>query len=983
MSAAGKPKTRAPYVISFTPYTTPTPLPKRPDWKPKDWLEYFKTNHPNFWFQEQMRKKILAKLNGTLPKPQWQKESEFDYENWKSWTPETWIKWANSKEYKDKYLNVLNPYKVQEGIAPDFKVYEDLDGPVLNFKESQSVYIAENEYNRLVEEQKNLDEFKESLEYKDYEDVDESIIEAKKGDTEKDDLLPAETFLPKPTASPTKDPYYYRTKSQYITRKGPIGGISEEYIYKNKASKKSRQDSRIPENYDLRYRQKSPIDIDSARLKDRQIPAGAVEAVNPEDFLLKTSDTDNRQSQQESLDFVSNNSGPNTEFTIPYSNYIKNLIDRSGQPILAPLSNEVGQNPDNRQGSRPQPEIVTIGGVKAYDYLAPNRQSDRQNNRPQQDYGSFNDQSFGNQNPPQAIQQQQQFAPQGSSSSSTSHSPSGFSSSAAAASGAGASTSTSSKSGLPQTIEETPNDNQYYPCLDNNCDPESAFDAFEEDYQNEDETLLEELFGDETNTPQSSPVLIQDEEPSDALIIDVGNRFQQSTPPPVFKECTSIEECLGTSQAQSASSNQEGWLTPLDYDYYDYTDQGEVRPIRPPQEASFGSQQSKNDLSGLRPQDSIVTKPVFSPDGTLLFEAEKSGTEEKLDRLIDSLGSLIHLINATKEQGNSLSSSKPVSIDQSSLVNVPPGFGAGQMGNFALPGNNETEGTYQEESLFENSVSHHLGSAPLQGSAFFNIKRPLGTIDQNDNRPKTTIPPHLIPLGSDGTPLINPDGTLILKEGQPLLNYGDNKKKLTDIFPFLGADQQHLHQLQYIPPSGNGTDVDNRDFLTRALNMARELPMDTRRRMLAGLTMGVPMAALTMATMGVPTLAIAPMALAIPGFLFAAFTETQPNASTRQGDDGHGAHGLHGLLRHGGHGGHGHGDHGAAQRTNEHGHGHGAHTTTGHSRRRGIAGLIDAVRDFRRNHNTQSRNSTQTRTTADTTGETDDHANGVHHHFFG
>ena len=75
---------------------------------------------------------------------------------------------------------------------------------------------------------------------------------------------------------------------------------------------------------------------------------------------------------------------------------------------------------------------------------------------------------------------------------------------------------------------------------------------------------------------------------------------------------------------------------------------------RPPQEASFATDVNKyyeNDEL-LRPQDSIVTRPVFTPDGTLLFEAEKTQSEAKLDRLIDSLGSLISLLNSTKEQGN-------------------------------------------------------------------------------------------------------------------------------------------------------------------------------------------------------------------------------------------------------------------------------------------------------------------------------------------
>ena len=42
--------------VSFTPYTTPTPLPNRPDWKKADWLNYFKTNHPNFWFLNELKK---------------------------------------------------------------------------------------------------------------------------------------------------------------------------------------------------------------------------------------------------------------------------------------------------------------------------------------------------------------------------------------------------------------------------------------------------------------------------------------------------------------------------------------------------------------------------------------------------------------------------------------------------------------------------------------------------------------------------------------------------------------------------------------------------------------------------------------------------------------------------------------------------------------------------------------------------------------
>ncbi len=38
------------------------------------------------------------------------------------------------------------------------------------------------------------------------------------------------------------------------------------------------------------------------------------------------------------------------------------------------------------------------------------------------------------------------------------------------------------------------------------------------------------------------------------------------------------------------------------------------------------------------------------------------------------------------------------------------------MGNIALPGNTDTKAAFQEEALFENTVAHHLGDHPLQGT---------------------------------------------------------------------------------------------------------------------------------------------------------------------------------------------------------------------------------------------------------------------------
>ena len=55
------------------------------------------------------------------------------------------------------------------------------------------------------------------------------------------------------------------------------------------------------------------------------------------------------------------------------------------------------------------------------------------------------------------------------------------------------------------------------------------------------------------------------------------------------------------------------------------------------------------------------------------------------------------------------------------------------------------------------------------------------------------------------------------------------------------------------------------DAMTAAVNMLREAPFETRRRMLAMMMLGVPMTALTMATVGVSAHFIAPLAMVIPG----------------------------------------------------------------------------------------------------------------------
>ena len=105
-------------------------------------------------------------------------------------------------------------------------------------------------------------------------------------------------------------------------------------------------------------------------------------------------------------------------------------------------------------------------------------------------------------------------------------------------------------------------------------------------------------------------------------------------------------------------------------------------------------------------------------------------------------------------------------------------------------------------------------------------------------------------------------------------------------------------------------------MITHMIDMVRELPMETKRHMLANMMFVVPMAAATMAAAGLPSLAIAPLATVIPGFLFMAFMDASPE------------------------GGHGHGHHGA--HTSDGG-------TTVRPPRRGIAGLVSALREFHTN----------------------------------
>jgi hypothetical protein len=105
---------------------------------------------------------------------------------------------------------------------------------------------------------------------------------------------------------------------------------------------------------------------------------------------------------------------------------------------------------------------------------------------------------------------------------------------------------------------------------------------------------------------------------------------------------------------------------------------------------------------------------------------------------------------------------------------------------------------------------------------------------------------------------------------------------------------------------------------------------------------GVPMAAITMAAAGVPHLAIAPLATLIPGFLFAAFTDTNPMPRAEDPHGGHHGH-NHGHGHNNAHGGHGH-DTGLEREGSGHHDGQGESGTQ--FPQRGLAGLIAGLRQL-------------------------------------
>ena len=233
-----------------------------------------------------------------------------------------------------------------------------------------------------------------------------------------------------------------------------------------------------------------------------------------------------------------------------------------------------------------------------------------------------------------------------------------------------------------------------------------------------------------------------------------------------------------------------------------------------------------------------------------------SSTSEDLKNIVEALSGLIQLLNSTGRRKNSAQNLKNVNLTQP--------FGFGHLGGKRYPVKNII---FDDEATFSKIKSQNLPDGDI---IYFNVKKNLPSPQlQSFYSPSvtdtTTIPPHLIPLGPDGSPLVKADGTYI-QHGRS----GQNSH-LSQMFPYLANTESYTttittttastpENITSTPPvpvsATNTSDVDNRDMITRTMDMIHDMPMDTKRHMLANMMVGVPMAAITMAAVGLPPLGI-------------------------------------------------------------------------------------------------------------------------------
>ena len=255
---------------------------------------------------------------------------------------------------------------------------------------------------------------------------------------------------------------------------------------------------------------------------------------------------------------------------------------------------------------------------------------------------------------------------------------------------------------------------------------------------------------------------------------------------------------------------------------------------------------NRNRISATSGFDRVAAIPPVETGG-------RGDTAEDLKSVVKALTGLLQLLNSTGRRKTN---------DQT--VNLTQPFGLGHLGGKRYPVKNII---FDEDATFSKIKSQNVMDGDI---IYYNIKKNLPSPQYQNIQSQsiskidtTTIPPHLIPLGSDGSPLVEPDGTFI-SPGK----YGQ-RNQMSQMFPYLADKNSYttrapaktttvsidLNTTSTSHADGSNNNItDNRDMITRTIDMIHAMPMSTKRHMLANMVVGVPMAAITMVAAGLPPL---------------------------------------------------------------------------------------------------------------------------------
>ena len=244
--------------------------------------------------------------------------------------------------------------------------------------------------------------------------------------------------------------------------------------------------------------------------------------------------------------------------------------------------------------------------------------------------------------------------------------------------------------------------------------------------------------------------------------------------------------------------------------------------------------------------DRVAQIPPVKADGS-----GDTTTAEDLKSIVKALSGLLQLLNNTGRRNTKEPS-----------VNLTQPFGLGHLGGKRYPVKNII---FDDDATFSKIKSQSVIDGDI---IYYNIKKNLPSPQHQNieshsisNLDTTTIPPHLIPLGSDGSPLVEPDGSFISPGGYGQRNqmsqmfpYLSDKKYYTTRSPLTTTTTATIDLTSSTSPTDSHNTTDNRDMITRTIDMIHAMPMSTKRHMLANMVVGVPMAAITMVAAGLSPL---------------------------------------------------------------------------------------------------------------------------------